>query len=50
MKKQKKSSIPPLIDKDKTITDPKLKSDLLNQHFFSKSTLPNLNDPPPKLN
>ena len=50
MKKQKKSSIPPLIDKDKTITDPKLKSDLLNQHFWSKSTLHNLNDPSPKLN
>ena len=50
MKNQKISSLPPLVDNDKTITDPKLKSDLLNQHFCSKSTLPNSNDPPPKLN
>ena len=50
MKNLKISSIPPLVDNDKTITDPKLKSDLLNQHFSSKSTLPNSNDPPPKLN
>ena len=50
MKNQKVSTIPPLIDNDQTITDPKLKSDLLNQHFASKSTVPCPNDIPPQLN
>ena len=38
-----------LNDNNTTITDPKQKSDLLNQHFASKSKVPNSDDPPPKL-
>ena len=50
MKNQKVSSIPSLIDNNKTVTDSKQKSDLLNRHFASKSTVPNPNDVPPQLN
>ena len=49
MKNQKVSSIPPLMDNNTTITDPKQKSDLLNHHFSSKANVPNPNDPPPIL-
>ena len=49
MKTQKISNIPPLIDTDKTITDPLHKSNLLNKHFSSKSTVPGPNDIPPPL-
>ena len=41
--------IPPLIDNDQTITDPKLKSDLLNKHFSSKATFASPDDIPPQL-
>ena len=50
MNNQKFSTIPPLIDNDRTITDPKLKSDILNKYVASKSTVSYPNDTPPQLN
>ena len=49
MRNLKISSIPPLIDNNTTITDPKQKSNLLKKHFASKSNVPNSDDPPPIL-
>ena len=41
--------MPPLIENSETITDPKQKSDILNQHFSLKATVNGENDVPPKL-
>ena len=49
MKNFKFSTIPPLVENDKTIHDSAQKSNLLNTFFASKSTVPNYNDPPPLL-
>ena len=49
IKSQKVSSIPPLIENNKTIANPKQRSELLNKHFANKSTLPGLTDAPPIL-
>ena len=46
---QKFSSIPPLIDGNLTIKDPKQQSDVLNTHFAAKSTVPNPNEAVPYL-
>ena len=50
LKNNKSSSVPPLIENDKTITDPKQKSDILNEFFSSKATVPGNDDAPPALN
>ena len=47
--KYKYSSIPPLIENDKTVTDPKEKSDILNSHFAQKATVDGDTDVPPDL-
>ena len=49
MKNNKVCSAPPLIENDIIINDPKQKSNLFNDFFASKSTVPNPNDPPPDL-
>ena len=49
MKNSKFSTTPPLIEQDDTINDSKVKSNIFNQFFASKSTVPNFNDPPPNL-
>ena len=49
MKTQKCSSIPPLIENNEIIIDPKAKADLFNELFVSKATVPNNNDPVPDL-
>ena len=49
MKNNKFSSIPPLIENEDIINDPKQKSNILNDFFASKSTVPNCNDPAPHL-
>ena len=49
LKNNKSSSIPPLIENNQTVTDPKLKGDILNQHFSSKSTVTGNDDVPPDL-
>ena len=49
MKNCKVSSTPPLIENDNIINDPKEKSNIFNDFFASKSTVPNCNDPPPHL-
>ena len=49
LRKYKSSSIPPLIENDKTITDPKEKSDILNSHFAQKATVDGDTDVPPDL-
>ena len=47
MKNNKVSHIPPIIEKDKIITDPKEKADIFNNFFASKSSVQGANDPPP---
>ena len=47
MKNNKVSHIPPIIEKDKVITDPKEKADVFNNFFASKSSVQGANDPPP---
>ena len=49
MNNQKYSSIPPLIENSQTINDPKEKSNILNDFFASKSSVPNPNDEVPLL-
>ena len=49
MKNQKISSIPPLIENEQVINDPKTKSNLLNDLFASKSTVSGASDPVPHL-
>ena len=46
---KKYSAIPPLLENGQTISDCKPKSDILNQHFASKSTAPNADDDVPLL-
>ena len=49
MQNQKVSTIPPLIENDVTITDPKKKADILNSHFASKAKVQGNNDEIPFL-
>ena len=49
MKNSKFSTIPPLVENDTTIHEPKEKSNLLNAFFASKSSVSSKNDPAPKL-
>ena len=49
MKNSKFSTIPPLVENDTTIHEPKEKSNLLNAFFASKSSVSSPNDPAPKL-
>ena len=43
------SSIPPLLENEQIISESKQKSDLLNKHFASKSSVPNADDDVPFL-
>ena len=49
MKNNKFSNIPPLIENDKIVQDPLEKSNIFNNFFASKSTVPSENDPVPIL-
>ena len=49
LRKNKTSSIPPLIENGKTITDPQEKSNILNDHFANKATVQGCNDVPPNI-
>ena len=49
MKNQKISTIPPLIENNETITDPKQKAEILNAHFAAKSNIQGVNDEVPFL-
>ena len=49
MHNEKYCSVPTLIEDNETINDTKTKCDLLNQHFASKSTVPNPNQTVPDL-
>ena len=49
MKNNKFTSAPPLIENETIIDDPKEKSNIFNDFFASKSTVPNFNDPAPNL-
>ncbi len=46
MLNNKVSHIPPVIAKDKIITDPKEKAEILNNLFASKPSVHDANDPP----
>ena len=46
MQNNKVSHIPPVIAKDKIITDPKEKAEILNNLFASKPSVHDANDPP----
>ena len=50
LRTSKSSDIPTIIENGESITDPKQKADLLNQHFSSKASVPGKNDDPPNLN
>ena len=49
MKNSKFSHIPPLVENDITVQDPLQQSNIFNEFFASKSTVPNFNDPAPNL-
>ena len=49
MKKNKFSSIPPLVENDITVQDPLEKSNIFNNFFAAQSTVLNPNDPAPSL-
>ena len=49
MKNVRFSTIPPLVENDKTIHDSTEKSNILNAFFASKSTVPNYDEPSPVL-
>ena len=49
MNSQKYSTIPPLIENENIINNPGEKSNLFNNHFASKSTVPNVDDRIPDL-
>ena len=49
LRKNKSSTIPPLIKNGETVTDPKCKSDLLNNHFVDKATVEGSTNTPPNL-
>ena len=49
MKNDKFSSTPPLVENNNVVNDPYLKSNILNELFTSKSTVPNTDDPVPNL-
>ena len=49
MNNNKMSSIPSLIENNKTVTNNQEKSNLLNNHFSAKATVPNPNDQVPPL-
>ena len=49
MKNQKNSVIPPLIENNEVINDSEVKSNLFNDLFVSKATVPGSNDPVPDL-
>ena len=49
MKNQKTSIIPPLLQNGEVINDPKTQSELFNNHFISKATVPGSDDPVPIL-
>ena len=49
MNSQKYSTIPPLIENENIINNPGEKSNLFNNHFASKSTVPNFDDKIPEL-
>ena len=49
MKNNKVSEIPPIIDKDKVVTDAKSKSDIFNTFFAEKATVSGAGDPAPEL-
>ena len=49
LRKFKSSTIPPLIENDRTVTDSKEKSDILNNHFADKASVDGHTDTPPKL-
>ena len=50
LRTSKCSDIPTIIENGESVTDPKKKADILNQHFSSKATVPGENDNPPHLN
>ena len=49
LRKNKSSTIPPLIENGETVTDPKCKSDLLNNHCADKATVDGSSHTPPNL-
>ena len=49
MQNQKVSCIPPLIQNNETITDPKQKAELINSHFASKTNIQGVDDQVPFL-
>ena len=49
MKNSKHSQTPPLTEGNSVINNPQEKSNLFNEFFSSKSTVPNPNDIPPEL-
>ena len=49
LRKNKSSSVPPLIENGETVTDAKNKSEILNTHFTQKASVDGFNDTPPKL-
>ena len=49
MKNNKVSEIPPILDKDKVVTDAKSKSDIFNTFFADKATVSGADDPAPEL-
>ena len=49
MKNQKTSNIPPLLHNGEIVNDPKIQSELFNNHFVSKATVPGSDDPVPFL-
>ena len=49
LRKFKSSTIPPLIEDNKTATDSKGKADILNNHFANKASVDGHNDTPPKV-
>lgn len=49
MKSAKHTPIPPLVENDKVINDPKLKANVFNKHFAEKAQLNGFGDPCPPL-
>ena len=49
MKNNKYSPVPPLVKDNQIVKEPKEKSNIFNNFFASKSTVPNFNDPVPNL-
>ena len=49
MQNQKVSTIPPIIENNITVTDPKQKAEILNTQFASKSNVHGASDDTPEL-